>query len=81
MWPGVDDSPAPRALLRPRMVVFDSVYNPAHTRLLREAEEAGCITASGLEWFAAQAAAQFEYWTGQPAPQEVMREVIEQAGS
>jgi shikimate dehydrogenase/3-dehydroquinate dehydratase type I len=81
MWPHVDDSPVPRALLRCGMVVFDSVYNPARTRLLREAEDAGCITASGLEWFAAQAAAQFEYWTGQPAPTEVMRAVIEEAAS
>jgi len=81
MWPAVDDSPVPPELLRTGMVVFDSVYNPARTRLLREAEQAGCITASGLEWFAAQAAAQFEFWTGKPAPMEVMRGVIEKAGS
>jgi len=81
MWPDVDDSPVPRELLRNGMVVFDSVYNPAETRLLREAAEAGCITASGLEWFAAQAAAQFEYWTGRPAPLQVMQAVIEEAAS
>ena len=81
MWPDVDDCPVPPELLRGGMVVFDSVYNPPQTRLLREAEQAGCITASGLEWFAAQAAAQFEFWTGEAAPVEVMLGVIESAAS
>jgi len=81
MWPDVDDSPVPPEMLRPGMVVFDSVYNPPRTRLLREAGEAGCITASGLEWFAAQAAAQFEFWTGESAPMAVMQRVIESAGT
>jgi len=50
--------------------------NAALTRLLREAQAAGCITASGVDMFVGQAVAQFELWTGQPAPADVMREVV-----
>jgi len=76
MWPRVDESPAPRGLLRRGMVVFDSVYNPIRTRLLTEAAEAGAVTASGIEWFLDQAAAQFEIWTGRPAPRQVMEQAL-----
>jgi len=76
MWPNVADCPVPADMLRPGMVVFDAVYNPVRTRLLTEAEAAGAVTATGLEWFVGQAAAQFELWTGRPAPREVMVEVL-----
>jgi shikimate 5-dehydrogenase len=76
MWPRVEDSPVPADMLGLGMVVFDSVYNPIHTRLLREAEKAGAVTASGVEWFVNQAAAQFELWTGTDAPREVMAETL-----
>ncbi len=76
MYPRVDETPAPSSVLRPGMVVFDAVYNPMETRLLREAREAGCTTASGFEWFIGQAAAQFEAWTGLSAPRERMAEVV-----
>jgi 3-dehydroquinate dehydratase/shikimate dehydrogenase len=78
MWPNTDSSPVPAEMLRPGMVVFDSVYNPVETRLLSDAAEAGCATATGLEWFVSQAAAQFEWWTGTPAPLEVMERVVRQ---
>ena len=76
MWPRVQDCPVPDGLLREGMVVFDSVYNPIRTRLLAQAEEAGAATASGVEWFVNQAAAQFELWTGLPAPREVMDRTV-----
>ncbi len=76
MWPNVDASPVPTGMLREGMVVFDAVYNPMRTRLLREAEEAGAVTAPGVEWFVSQAAAQFELWTGVDAPREVMEQVL-----
>jgi shikimate dehydrogenase len=56
---------------------MDIVYNPLETRLLREAKAAGCRTIRGLEMFLHQAVAQFELWTGQAAPVEVMRAVLE----
>ncbi len=54
--------------------VFDLVYNPLETRLLRECR-GKARTISGLDMFIAQAARQFELWTGLPAPQELMRDV------
>lgn len=57
-------------------LVFDTVYNPPTTRLLSEAAQAGAKTISGIEMFIRQAAAQFEAWTGKPAPAELMRQVL-----
>ena len=48
------------------------------TRLLGQAEAAGAKTIGGVEMFVRQAAAQFEAWTGSPAPADVMRKVVEQ---
>jgi 3-dehydroquinate dehydratase/shikimate dehydrogenase len=76
MWPRVEESPVPRNMLRPGMVVFDCVYNPVRTRLLREAEAAGAVTVTGLEWFLDQAAAQCELWTGRPAPRKAMEQAL-----
>jgi 3-dehydroquinate dehydratase/shikimate dehydrogenase len=76
MWPHVDATPVDVSLLRPGMVVFDAVYNPRQTRLLREAEAAGCVTISGVEQFVGQAVEQFELWTQRKAPVELMRQVV-----
>ena len=76
MHPHVDASPVPASMLRRGMVVFDAVYNPIETLLLREAREAECVTVAGFEWFVRQAATQFETWTGHPAPRERMAEVV-----
>jgi shikimate 5-dehydrogenase len=59
--------------LRGDALVFDMVYDPAETRLLREAKAKGCTLIGGLEMLIAQAVAQFEIWTGQEAPLEVMK--------
>lgn len=76
MYPRTDESPVPESMLRRGMVVFDAVYNPMETTLLQQAREAGCIAAAGLEWFIAQAAVQFETWTGLVAPRERMAQVV-----
>jgi 3-dehydroquinate dehydratase/shikimate dehydrogenase len=68
-----EETLVPRPLLRKGSVVFDMVYDPIETRLLREARETGCKTIDGLEMLVAQAAAQFEAWTGREAPVEAMR--------
>ena len=44
--------------------VYDLVYNPTPTRLLREAAAAGCQTIGGLDMLVAQAQEQFDWWTG-----------------
>jgi len=79
MHPKTDASPVPREALREGLVVYDAVYNPAETRLLREARQAGCRTVAGLDHFVRQAVEQFELWTGRPAPVERMRQVVVEA--
>jgi 3-dehydroquinate dehydratase/shikimate dehydrogenase len=73
MSPAVDESPVPTDELRPGAAVLDVVYNPPKTRLLAEAAALGCRTASGLGMLVDQAARQFEFWTGRPAPREAMQ--------
>lgn len=77
MHPKVEASCLPADLLTPRHTVMDIVYNPRETRLLRDARAAGCQTIPGLEMFLQQAVAQFELWTGQAAPADKMRAILE----
>jgi len=76
MHPRVDVTPVPAHLLRPDLAVFDAVYTPLKTRLLREAEEAGAATIPGLGMFVHQAAVQFQLWTGRDAPIAVMERIV-----
>jgi 3-dehydroquinate dehydratase/shikimate dehydrogenase len=73
MFPSVDATPIDAAALTGRCV-YDLVYNPPRTRLLREAAAAGCLTIGGLEMLVGQALEQFEWWTGLKPPAGVMRE-------
>jgi shikimate 5-dehydrogenase len=66
-WPNADDSPLDRADLRGRLV-YDLVYNPLETRLLKDARAAGIETVAGVEMLVAQACRQIEWWTGHDAP-------------
>ncbi len=77
MAPQGDESLVPPALLHPDLTVFDAVYTPRQTRLLRDASEKGCRVIEGLEMFLGQAIVQFELWTKMPAPRDTMRAVIE----
>ena len=76
MSPNITESPFLARDFKEGMVVFDSVYNPLETRLLREAKLAGCTVIPGYELFINQAARQFELWTGQSAPINTLREVL-----
>jgi shikimate dehydrogenase len=76
MLPSVDETPVDGGLLRPELFVFDSVYNPLKTRLLREAEERGAETLSGVDMLVYQGAAAFRLWTGREAPEKLMRQSI-----
>jgi len=58
-------------------LVFDMVYNPMETPLLKLAKERGVPVISGVEMFVQQGARQFEIWTGKPAPEAEMRRVVE----
>lgn len=56
------------------LFVFDVIYNPQETRLLREAKEAGCRTANGMYMLLYQGAASFELWTGEKMPVAEIKE-------
>lgn len=72
LWPATEESPLPDDALRSSTLVFDTVYHPVQTRLLRRARSRGCEIVSGVPMFIGQAAAQFERWHGLRAPAEVM---------
>jgi len=74
MSPNIDETSVSPDLLRPSLTVFDIVYNPIKTRLLREAEAAGAKTISGVDMLVWQGALGFELWTGVKAPVQLMRE-------
>jgi shikimate dehydrogenase len=79
MSPDEDSMPLPAVFLRSGMTVIDTVYRPRQTRLLAEAEAAGCKTIGGLEMLVEQGALAFELWTGMAAPRQVMRQAAIEA--
>ncbi len=79
MTPQDGATPMPKGLLRKGMVVMDIVYEPLQTRLLREAEEEGCVTVDGLEMLVRQGIAQFEIWTGRRLEIEKTRRDLRRA--
>jgi 3-dehydroquinate dehydratase / shikimate dehydrogenase len=56
--------------------VFDMIYDPPETRLMKMAKERGAQVIPGIEMFVQQAARQFEIWTGKPAPWDDMLRVV-----
>jgi 3-dehydroquinate dehydratase/shikimate dehydrogenase len=70
-WPNVDATPIPAASVRGGLV-YDLVYNPPETALLRSARAAGLETIGGLEMLVTQACLQCEWWTGREAPAAVI---------
>ncbi len=79
MHPNVDESPFNKSNLKPTMIVFDTVYNPESTLLLKEAKSHGCRTVTGVEMFVRQAELQFQLFTGMAAPSALMRETLKRA--
>jgi shikimate dehydrogenase len=79
MHPETDASPIPGNDLSKEMVVMDIVYNPLETRFLKDAAARGCQTINGVDMFVFQGAYQFELWTGQKAPVDVMRKSVLEA--
>lgn len=61
-------------MFQPDLFVFDVIYNPKETRLLREAKAAGCKTSNGMYMLLYQGAASFELWTGQEMPVDIIKE-------
>jgi 3-dehydroquinate dehydratase/shikimate dehydrogenase len=76
MHPNVDETPYEKHHLRPAMIVFDAVYNPENTLLIKEARSRNCTVVTGVEMFVRQACMQFKCFTGRDGPAELMRDVI-----
>ena len=76
MHPKEDTSLIPPKLFRPGQIVFDIVYTPLETKLIKDAKFCGLKVIPGVEMFINQAALQFEHFTGVKAPVEVMRKVV-----
>jgi 3-dehydroquinate dehydratase/shikimate dehydrogenase len=79
MHPNVDESPIEHRYLHSDMVVFDTVYNPEQTLLIKQARDCECKVITGIDMFVGQAAMQFKHFTGQDPPTDLMRRVIKQA--
>lgn len=69
--PNSDKSPLPLDAFHKDMYVFDSIYNPAETKLLKYAKKTGCQTQNGLRMLLYQGLASFKYWTGVDANEDL----------
>ena len=78
MHPNVGESPLPAEWLGGGLV-YDLVYNPVETQLLKHAAARGCKTIPGSEMFLAQAVKQQQLWAGPPVPDHVMRKTMSRA--
>ncbi len=76
MYPNCNRSPLASNLLRPGMVVFDTIYNPRQTLLLREAASVGAKTIPGMEMFIRQAIAQFKRFTSLQPDEQIIRDCV-----
>jgi len=79
MSPNTQRSPVPTEFLHSDLLVYDLVYNPMETRLLREAKEKGCKVLSGVKMLVYQGAIAYEMWTGRQPPVEQMIKVVQEA--
>lgn len=71
-----DPSPLPSAILQPHLMVYDTIYSAARTKLMLAANEAGARSANGLSMLLHQGALSFEIWFNRPAPLDAMRAAL-----
>lgn len=76
MYPKIDAMPISKDLLHPDLFVFDVIYNPMETQLMKEAAKKGCKTLSGLNMLVNQGVIAFEWWTGKTPNSQLMKEKI-----
>lgn len=75
MYPNVNESPIPEKFLHKELIVFDVIYNPLETKLIKNANERGCKTLGGLDMLVNQGAASFEWWTNNKPNINLMKKV------
>jgi shikimate dehydrogenase/3-dehydroquinate dehydratase type I len=76
MMPDIHETPVERDVLANYRWVMDMIYNPLKTKLLNDAENAGCITIPGIGMFVHQGAEQIKLWTGMEPSREAMKQVV-----
>jgi len=76
MAPDTDRSPLKKEILTNFRYVMDAIYNPLATKLLRDAQEMGCLTINGVGLFVHQGAEQIRIWTGREPPLATMRQTV-----
>lgn len=79
MHPNVDEAPCHVSVLKPGTIVFDTIYTPETTLLIREARVRGCDTITGVDMFVRQAARQIELFTGMTPDTDAMRVIMRKA--
>ncbi len=79
MHPNVDETPFDKDALRRTMIVFDTVYNPENTLLVKDATSKDCRVVTGVDMFVRQAALQFKLFTNEEAPDDQMRDQVKRA--
>ncbi|KAI6692533.1 hypothetical protein NL676_020243 [Syzygium grande] len=77
MKPKIDETPMAKHALKHYCLVFDAIYTPKDTRLLREARETGAVIVYGTEMLIRQGFEQYKNFTGLPAPEELFRTLME----
>jgi 3-dehydroquinate dehydratase/shikimate dehydrogenase len=81
MHPNVEQTPYDKHSLKPALVVFDTVYNPENTLLIKQARDQSCTVVTGVEMFIRQAGLQFKLFTSREPPIPNMRETLKRATS
>jgi 3-dehydroquinate dehydratase/shikimate dehydrogenase len=79
MYPNMDESPIHVSFLRPGLMVFDTIYTPETTLLVKEARSRGCHVLTGVDMFVRQAELQFHLFTGREAPEGLMYSLVKYA--
>ncbi|MFX1312293.1 MAG: shikimate dehydrogenase [Promethearchaeota archaeon] len=81
MYPKVNETPISKDLLHDNLFVFDVVYNPLETRLMKEATKIGCVTLGGLDMLVNQGVLAFEWWLNKKPNKDLMKnKIIEHLG-
>lgn len=81
MFPNMDETPFDAEWLDKQTIVFDTIYNPEQTMLIKHAREAGCTTITGVDMFVLQAAEQYRLFTGQEPNIKTIRYELKRATS
>jgi len=76
MHPNENTSPIPKEFLKPNHIIFDAVYNPLKTKLIKDAEFIGCKTISGVNMLVHQGAQSLRIWLGIEPPIQAMKDEV-----